>query len=123
MINFYYYLLYRLYSFYSKETHDELYKSISVTILSSLIVFLPIINIYFYFGYLDFIRVFNVYWYMGSFVCFNIVNYVLFVKRRHFLDINSSRSVLKDIMLFVLVFISILMFVVVSNLNREKMGL
>ena len=117
----YYYLLYRLYVFYTKTLRRDDQPLLNVAVVSSLLVLFNLLTIYYalhLYGLVPKIEI-NVFFIllMGLVL---IANYFLFVRSEHFLHCNFKQDRSGGIKVLLFVAFTITAFIITANKNRER---
>ena len=119
----YHYLLFRIYSFYKDTMKEKHYLQFSVTIVSTLLVFLLFFTIYTLLTYLDILKMYsNKYLTLILASIVGISNYCFFIHSKKYLEYNFKKDKKGGMIIILFIVFMIMMFVIVANLNRAKIG-
>lgn len=89
----YYYLLYRIYSFYVNKMKEEQVPLVYVTSISTILIFINLFSIYGLLSYYNFILMLpNKYYVITSVFIIWILNYLLFVRDKKFLNYDFRKN-------------------------------
>lgn len=119
----YNYFLFRIYMFYKDTIKEKNALIYSTAIVSSLLVNLNLMNIYYLFNYNDLSpSIPNKYYVIIFFVVSLLINYCLFVRRKFFLNQNFQKDKKGGFIIVAIVILTALFFIIIANLNREKIA-
>lgn len=105
--------------FYKKR--EKSHHLFSTSLLSSLLIGFNLISIYFYLDYIDLvISIPNKYYVLLFFILVWSINYYGFIKKERFLKYNFKKDLIGGGLIVLYILLSVLMFVSIANLNREK---
>ena len=117
----YYYLLYRIYSFYVDKKNEKSTVLFSVTAVSTLIIYFLFFNIYLFLDYLDIVRMFsNKYYVVFYMFLLGLFNYYFFIKQKIFLGYNFKKDYKGGLLIILFALLLIVLFILIANLNRTK---
>ena len=117
----YYYLLYRIYSFYVDKKNEKSTVLFSVTAVSTLIIYFLFFNIYLFLDYLDIVRMFsNKYYVVFYMFLLGLFNYYFFIKQKIFLEYNFKKDYKVRLRSGLFALLLIVLFILIANLNRTK---
>jgi len=118
----YYYLLYRIYCFYRDTLKDKSNILFSVTVVSSLILYLIILMIYTLFDYFYSFRIFGNTIIILFMVSLGMINYFIFIRQKRFLKFNFKKDIRGGVIIVLFIIIISTLFIIVANYNRAKIS-
>ena len=119
----YNYLLFRVYRFYrDNRKEDKGMALFYTTVISSLFIILNFLTFYFFLeSFLDLkLTVYKNITILLISLLFCILNYIFFVRNEYFLEKGFSKNSRGSYSVLFYIFLSIVLFVVVANVNRAK---
>lgn len=117
----YQYLLFRIYMFYKDTMKEKTYLTFSTSLVSTLLVTINLMTVYFYLEYKDLVfAIPNKYFIIA--LCFLIwaINYFVIVRKERFLNRNFQKDKKGGYIVVGFIILTALFFIIVSNLNRDK---
>lgn len=120
-MRYYYYLLFRLYIFYTETLKRKDQPLLNVSIVSSLLILFNILTLYGLFHIYGLVpKIETNIFYIVAIGIVLFLNYMLFVKDEYFLRCNFKRDRAGGIKVLVFVFFTITAFIITANKNRER---
>jgi len=118
----YNYLLFCLYNFYAYRLKEKSGHLISVTIFSTVIIYINLFTVYVFMNYLELLPMFpNKYFVIVIMISLGVVNYYFIVRHKKFLNQDFKRGIRGGIIVIVYLILTTIAFILVANLNRAKL--
>jgi divalent metal cation (Fe/Co/Zn/Cd) transporter len=123
LLKSYYYLLFRIYSYYEGRPNEKNIILFSVTAVSTVVGFAFLFTIYLFLDYLDVLPMLpNKYYVIGVMILLGVFNYILFVRQKKFLEYGFKKDVNGGLLIVAYIVLIAAIFITVANLNRAKLN-
>jgi purine-cytosine permease-like protein len=117
----YYYLLYRIYKFYTDQIKEKSGIMFSITAVSSVLIFFVLFTIYGFLNYLDLIPNFlDEKYVIIAMILIALVNYYFFIRKKRFLNYNFKKDFKGGASIVFFILVIAISYITVANFNRNK---
>lgn len=118
----YHFLLFTIYRFYTDRMKEESVLLFSVTVASTVIIYVGLFTIYAFANYVNLIPMFpNKFYVVGAMTVIGLLNYYFIIRHKKFLSYNFKKDVKGGFLIIAYIVLTAVAFIIVANLNRDKL--